>query len=361
MIVASEFPPQPGGIGNHAYNLASQLCLSNCEVFVIADQRSLNGEEEQSFDETLKFTVHRIKIARFRFFMYLNRFYKLMTLVGSADVVIASGKFSLWTVGISSWFKRKQYISVIHGTEVNFQNKYLKNSVELSLKRFDHIIAVSNYTKSLIAHLNLNVSVIPNGYDQNKWSPKTAPSQSLKGSPKLVTVGNVTSRKGQMNVISHLPSLKLKYPNIHYHCIGLPTQADEFLRKAELLQVERNVTFHGRLDDEMMHQMLLTSDIFVMLSSETQTGDVEGFGIAVIEANALGIPAIGSSGSGLEDAIAHEKTGFLINPNNTDEFIEKMSQILEGYPAFRQSSIQWAYNHQWNHIIKRYLKIIHRK
>lgn len=358
LIVTSEFPPQPGGIGNHAYNLASQLDLNNCEVSVIADQRSLNGEEEQRFDEALNFIVHRIKIKRFRFVMYVERLYKLMALMGAVDVVIASGKFSLWNVGFCNLFKNKKIIAVVHGTEVNFKNNYLRKSIEVSLKRFDHIIAVSNYTKSLIAHLNLEVSVIPNGYDQNKWNPKTTLLQSLLGSPKLITVGNVTSRKGQMNVIAHLPFLKLKYPNIHYHCIGLPTEAEGFLRKAKALQVEAHVTFHGRLDDVMMQQMLMASDIFVMLSSETQTGDVEGFGIAVIEANALGIPAIGASGSGLEDAIDDQTTGFVVNPKDTDGFIKKIDQILENYDVFSQASIQRALKHQWNNIIKTYLKII---
>ena len=59
----------------------------------------------------------------------------------------------------------------------------------------------------------------------------------------------------------------------------------------------------------------MASDIFVMLSEETTTGDVEGFGIAVIEANALGIPTIGTMGSGLEDAISDKITGFLVNKN----------------------------------------------
>lgn len=359
LIVSSEFPPQPGGIGNHAYNLASQLYLHTCEVSVIADQRSLDGEEERLFDTALNFKVHRVKIKRFRFLMYFERFFKLMTLMGSFDVVIASGKFSLWNVAFCNLFRKKKIIAVIHGTEVNFKNSYLKKSVERSLKRFDHIIAVSNYTKLLITHLNLKVTVIPNGYDSSKWNKNAEPLQGFSGHPKLITVGNVTSRKGQLNVISHLPILKIKYPNIHYHCIGLPSEAKDFLRKAKTLGVEAHVTFHGRVDDGMMQEMLMASDIFVMLSSETHTGDVEGFGIAVIEANALGVPAIGASGSGLEDAIDGGITGFLVNPKDTEDFIKKIDYILNDYDVFSQMSIEWAFKHQWNNIIKMYLKTIH--
>lgn len=359
--MTSEFPPQPGGIGNHAYNLASQLCLNTCEVSVIADQRSLNGEEELRFDKSLNFKVHRIKIKQFRFLMYFQRLFKLMALMGSADVVIASGKFSLWNVAFCRLFKRKNTIAVIHGSEVNFKNAYLRKSIELALKNFDHIIAVSNYTKSLIQHLNLPVTVIPNGYDSKKWKDDIVLNNDLKGFPKLITIGNVTSRKGQMNVISHLPNLKSKYPDIQYHCIGLPTEADNFLRKAKELLVEDQVTFYGRLDDKEMQKILMASDIFVMLSGETNTGDVEGFGIAVIEANALGVPAIGASGSGLEDAIADKTTGFLVDKNDTEAFLKSIEKLLANPESFCQKSIEWAARHQWDVIINLYLKLINEK
>ena len=358
ILVTSEFPPQPGGIGNHAYNLAYQLALNGFNVSVIADQRSLSGEEERIFDASLNFVVCRVKLKHVRGFMYFKRLYKLMTLVGRTNIVIASGKFSLWNAAFCSFFKAKKYIAVIHGSEVNFKNNYLRKSIEVSLTRFDTIIAVSNYTKSLIQHLNLPVSVIPNGYDSEKWIDTVVPLQNLKGSPRLITIGNVTSRKGQLNVILHLPFLRLKYPNIHYHCIGLPTEAEDFLLKAKELQVEDHITFHGRLDDMEMQRMLMAADVFVMLSEETTTGDVEGFGIAVIEANALGIPAIGSSGSGLEDAIKNQLTGFLVASNEPEAFLEAIDNILKNQESFSQASIAWAERHQWQVIIKPYMDII---
>ena len=361
LIVTSEFPPQPGGIGNHAYNLANQLNLNNYEVSVIADQRSLDGEEEWLFDEGLDYKVHRIKIKHFRVLMYFQRLFKLMVLAGASDVIIASGKFSLWNVAFCSFFNRKKFLAVVHGTEVNFKNRFLNKSVELSLKQFDHIVAVSNYTKSLIAHLNIDVTVIPNGYDSKKWKDTIVADKHLKGSPKLITIGNVTSRKGQMNVISHLPILKSKYPNIHYHCVGLPTEADGFLLKAKELFVEEQVTFHGRLEDREMQGMLMASDIFVMLSGETATGDVEGFGIAVIEANALGLPAIGSYGSGLDDAICDKNTGFLVDKNDPEAFLKSIEKLLEDPEVFRQKAKVWASQHQWHLIIKLYMNLINEK
>ena len=70
LIVSSEFPPQPGGIGNHALNLAKYLQLNHFDVQVISDNRSLDGKIELEFDSDLSFKVYRVKCRRLRFLMF---------------------------------------------------------------------------------------------------------------------------------------------------------------------------------------------------------------------------------------------------------------------------------------------------
>ena len=57
LILTSEFPPQPGGIGNHAYNLAKGLQDNDFEVKVVCDTRSANGEAEKVFDTEFSFEL----------------------------------------------------------------------------------------------------------------------------------------------------------------------------------------------------------------------------------------------------------------------------------------------------------------
>ena len=170
LIVTSEFPPQPGGIGNHALQLALELSINNYSITVIADQRSLTGEEESVFDKTLPFKVLRIKRYNQRLKMYLNRIAVTYKTFSKTSYVIATGKFSLWNVAFISMFRKAQTIAVVHGTEVNFKNFLLKKSIDFSLNKMDCIVAVSNYTKSLISYLNKEVEVIPNGIRLNDWS-----------------------------------------------------------------------------------------------------------------------------------------------------------------------------------------------
>ena len=358
LIVTSEFPPQPGGIGNHAYNLAKHLEGEGLQVAVIADQRSVSGEEEVSFDSLLKFQVHRVALSQPRVLMYFKRIVLLFENLKSSDVVIASGKFSLWSVAFASLFYKRRYVAVIHGSEVNFTKRSLKIAVNLSLKRFSKLIAVSNYTKDLVKAIHPNIVVIPNGIDITVFEHTLPKNLNLAGQPKLITVGNVTERKGQLHVIKHLPILLKAYPNLHYHCVGLPTQRDEFLKVAEALNVARHITFHGRVSGVELPSYLLSSDIFVMLSSATTTGDVEGFGIALLEANYFGLPCIGAKGCGIEDAIDNYRSGRLITHTNVTEIKVALDDILSNSEHYKQNAKDWSLQHSWTLLIKRYIKAL---
>ena len=356
LIITSEFPPQPGGIGNHAFNLAKHLDKNGYTIELISDNRSDSGEEEKLFDSNLKFKVFRVIKHKLRLWMYIKRLLLLFQRINNSDSVIASGKFSLWSVAFASVFYKRKYIAVIHGSEVNFTNKVLRTSITYSLKRFSKLIAVSKYTKALVTAIHHNVVCIPNGIDIEQLQSKTIQKTELSGHPKLITVGNVTERKGQLNVIKHLPELLKEYPDLQYHCVGIPTQKEVFSNEAKVLNVNEHITFHGRVSDDILQSLLLSSDIFVMLSSLTQTGDVEGFGIALIEANYFGLPAIGAKGCGIEDAIDDTKSGRLIAFDAIDEFKLAIKDILANYDTYKKHAKDWSLQHSWELIIKRYIK-----
>ncbi|WP_223033970.1 glycosyltransferase family 4 protein [Hanstruepera marina] len=359
LIITSEFPPLPGGIGNHAYNLALQLQHSGYEVTLMADQRDPNPEVEVAFDDKLPFKVHRIAIKNKRIFMYVKRLQLARQLLKHQDVVIVSGKFSLWLGGLVKSLYQIPWLAVIHGSEVNFAQPLLKNSINRALKRMDHIIAVSQYTKSLVAHLPLRaVTVIPNGFNPTDWKQAMGGNEPLKGNPSLLTVGNVTERKGQLQVIKQLPAVLAQYPEAHYHCVGFPTEKNSVINAAKQLGVVDKLTFHGHVSHEALERFYKGTDCFVMLSTETQSGDVEGFGIAILEANYFGLPAIGTRGFGITDAIVDGETGRLIDTQNDQALVKALQGILEQRKFYQKSARLWAEQHDWKKVVKDYIKVI---
>lgn len=358
VILTSEFPPQPGGIGNHAFHLANGLQKKGWQVEVLADQRSGSGSEEDEFDEQQVFSIVRTKRKKIIVLTYLDRIQKAFSMAKRSDVFLASGKFSLWLGGCLSLVSSKKFIAVIHGSEVLLHNPFLRKFTDFNLKRFDEVIAVSNYTKSLIENLRLkNVTVIPNGFKIENKKEETLKKSKPKNL-RLITVGNVTRRKGQHNVINALPKLLEHYPKLEYHIVGIPTEKKRLEELAEKLQVRKNIIFHGKVSEGEKLDLLCEASVFVMLSEKTASGDVEGFGIAILEANALGVPGIGAKNCGIEDAIEDGFSGKLINPNATDEFLKALFCINKAYDNYSKNAQNWSTNFDWDTITERYIKTI---
>jgi phosphatidylinositol alpha-1,6-mannosyltransferase len=357
LIVTSEFPPQPGGIGNHAFNLASQLRLNGYDVTVIADERSTDGEEEKLFDSSLPFRVFRIKRYRLNLWTYLMRILVYKRISNKFSTIIASGKFALWLVGLDFFLSKDKKVAVIHGSEVNLQGAY-KHLTNRSLQNFGAVVAVSKFTKSLVASLNLkNIYVIPNGLVIDEFDI-IINKQKLKGFPKLITVGAISQRKGQHNVIGKLPELIKIYPKIHYHLVGILSEKEKLLKFANNLNVTNYITFHGIVSRKKLISLLYESDIFVMLSEETIKGDVEGFGISLLEANYMSLPTIGSKNCGIEDAINNYKSGILIDYKDTEAFRIALEEILHNKDEYIKNAKLWAIEHSWETIIKKYMKLL---
>ena len=356
LILTSEFPPQPGGIGNHALHLAKGLQGAGFGVTLVCDLRSDIGVEEREFDAGLPFRVVRIPRRKIVLFSYVDRIKTAFSLARENEMVLCSGKFSLWVGAFLSLFFKRKFVAVIHGSELRLPNPLLRKLTSLSLKRFEEVIAVSNFTKDLVSHLKLkSIYVVPNGFEMDVPEQLHEKEEPV---PVLITVGNVMKRKGQHNVINALPLLLKRFPDLKYHIVGIPTRQERLEKLALDLGVEKAVVFYGKVSEEEKLRLLEQADIFVMLSENTKDGDVEGFGIAILEANALGIPAIGALGCGIEDAIADGVSGRLINNKSPQEFEEALIAILNDYQSYSERAKVWSEGFGWEKVIKDYLKIL---
>lgn len=362
VLFCSEFPPLPGGIGNHAFHLARSLHQKLIKVEILTDHRGRDTQDEENkFDKALPFPVFRIPRYNLVWWTYLRRCLAAINILKSqrAGIIIASGKFQLWLASVLSFFFPKwQLIAIIHGSELGIKGSWLQFTSRMSLKRFHKRIAVSQYIAQLLYDIdqNLFVTVIPNGFAPLIIDGTQIPSR-LQGHPALVTVGNVSYRKGQQNVINALPEIVQIFPNVHYHILGIPTEQIAFTRLARELGVHDHVTFHGPVSQIRLPLLLLGADIFVMLSENLSNGDVEGFGIAILEANHLGLPAIGSNDSGIVDAIRDKFSGRLVSQRNPHDVVLALEEILFNYEKYSVQAQIWTESFRWENVIQKYLDV----
>ena len=341
LLVTSEFPPGPGGIGTHAYQLAIGLHQLGWSVTALASQDYATDEEIDSFDSAQPFLVTRLRKVGGSVFEAAYRGLKLDQCLRESrpDVLVASGSRAV-IVSAMRWRGRKlPWLAVGHGTEFGFRRGWEAAAVRSAFGRATAVVCVSEFTREqmLLAGVRpRDVRVIPNGADPGRFRllPESDArairmEMSLPNGPLLVTVGNVSSRKGQDVVVRALPSVLKRCPEVQYAIVGLPTLEREIRDLARKLGVADRVHLLGRIDDTRLVTILNAADVFVMTSRHTTDGDFEGYGIAVIEAALCGLPSVVTSGSGLAEAVSDGLTGICVPPEDPAETAGAILRLLE--------------------------------
>lgn len=355
-ILVNEFPPGPGGIGSHAYGLASYFAAKGSGVRVLTARRA--GYDTDVYDQESPFKVERYMAnSGFPLKLFINLLF-LWRVRKSTTHVVLSGTSQLLLTPFIRLFCSAKILCVLHGHEplmmMGAKRWWLRKATEAS----NYVVAVSEFSRGIAIQFGFpgTIRVIPNGihFGARKQFARKHVSSPLK----LITVGSVTPRKGQINVIHALPEIKASVGPVEYHMVGIPDMADSLVARAEELGVEDSIIIHGAVSDAERDILLKNSHIFLLLSENLANGDVEGFGIAVLEANCFGLPAIGSSGTGVQQAIKDGETGILVDAKNGRQVAAAVRAIVNGYSRFSERSIEWAREHDWNEIGNRYWQLL---
>jgi len=366
LIITTEFPPGPGGIGNHAYNLAKFLKLNKNDVTVLAVSDFVSDEDKKEFDKKQDFKI--IRFARFE--NKLKTYSERLSLIkknvreGNYSNIIFSGMSSLMSMLLLKKFKSgSNFISIAHGGEINAKNIIEKTIVNKSLSFSDLIIPVSRFSCSMIdSKIDKNkMHVIPNGFDLNMSEVIHLPAyerKAIKGAVRLVSVGSIWPRKGHHNVLNALQEIISDHPGTTYDIVGRESDTSLCRNYFSDERLKDSIKIHGQISNDKMYAVLNSSDIFILLSETQPGGDFEGFGIAVIEANYFGLPSIGSLDSGMEDSIKDGISGILVNPKDKNQIRKAVSDICNNYSHFSEGAKKWAEEHHWSVIIKRYIDVI---
>lgn len=323
LIVATEFPPGPGGIGTHAYELARHLSRRGWAVSVLASQDYASRAETEAFNAAQPFRVASWIRPRLGPLRGLGRVAALRALLRKdvPDVVVASGSRAVLAAAATCRASGAPLVAVGHGTEFGARG-VRRIALRHAFRRAAAVVLVSEYTRRLFLEFDRRAAdpqVIPNGADPERFrvlpQEEVARRRSELGIPEgrwLVTVGNVTPRKGQEVVVRALPAIVRLVPDARYVAIGLPTDGERVARVAAECGVADRVHLTGRLAPELVTAALNACELFVLVSRRTAAGDVEGYGIAVVEAALCGRPSLVSRGSGLEEAIVDGETGISV-------------------------------------------------
>ncbi|MBI5049907.1 MAG: glycosyltransferase family 4 protein [Nitrospirae bacterium] len=225
------------------------------------------------------------------------------------------------------WLRELGFIGVI---------PYIIEPMLLRFYRKKATITVSNSTKKDLEYIGFkNVDVVMNGI-------KRVPADvSLKkeDNPTLVFLGRLKITKGPGDAIEIFKKVKKDAPNIRLWMIGRGPDEETLKRAAEGLE---GIKFWGWDSDDEKYSLLGRSHILLVPSVR------EGFGINVIEAASVGVPAIGYDVPGLRDSIRHGETGFLVgSPSEAAQMVVELLEDQKRYNEMSGRCLHYAKNFNW--------------
>ncbi len=116
------------------------------------------------------------------------------------------------------------------------------------------------------------------------------------------------------------------------------------------------VRFVGNVPDDDLAALYNAAALYLGVSRRADGSRVEGFGVALAEASACGVPVIAGNSGGLPEAVKDGETGLIVEPDNLDAVTEALERLLTDQLLARRlgqagrKAVETSYN--WDRVIR---------
>jgi phosphatidylinositol alpha-1,6-mannosyltransferase len=175
--------------------------------------------------------------------------------------------------------------------------------------------------------------VVPLGTDPERFQPDDRAADAFRERRRLpagrwlVTVARLVPHKGIDTGIEVLARLADEFPDLRYAVIGRGAHGDALRALAEELGVADRVHMLTDVGDDELPGAFALAEVYLGLSRQVGL-DAEGFGIALLEAGACGVPVVAGASGGIADAVADGETGLLVTPGDPEPAADAVRHLL---------------------------------
>jgi len=264
--------------------------------------------------------------------------YSLIRLLGSERIDLIQSHLlgSNLYCALAALATKRPLVATFHGA-VDFKANERFKSVKVALMNLgvSQYVAVSNSLKEALQLQNVRpIKVMYNGVDERKYdrSRKHVLRQSLglERSTLLVgALGNVRPAKAYDVLLKAARQVVESHPNVHFVIAGddKNRQGAALRRLCLELGIEEHVHFVGFQPDTPSY--LAELDVFALSSSS------EGFSIATIEAQAVGLPVVVTRSGGPEEIVEDGVNGLIVDCCSPEQLASRI-RLLVGNEGLRR-------------------------
>ncbi len=241
--------------------------------------------------------------------------------------------------GWSAWRAARRvgvpFVTTYHAPYAeNVPGKRVYNAV---MARGDRVIAISHYIAGLITARHgtdpARIRIIPRGVDPDIFDPdrvgvprvaRLAAAWRLPdGMPTVVLPARLTRWKGAPILLDAVARMTRR--DVCCVLVGATQGRDRFaaglVRQAQALGIADRLRLVGHCED--MPAAMMLADVVVSASTQP-----EGFGRAVIEAQAMARLVVATDHGGAAETVAHDQTGWRVPPGDADALAQALDHAL---------------------------------
>lgn len=297
--------------GGGTQRVVSNLANAFCEYYEVELLSIYQTNETPAFPLNhkvkLNFLHHKERgMVRGKFYKLIDKFYESYLLKKRyQNCIIIYNNMPHYPI-----FKNKNthYLYILHERQKKFRTKY---------KHYDALIAINLEQKALLEKHHKNVIYIPN------FLPKMPDAITNHQQKVVLFLGRFSKEKGVLRLIDIWKKVQeeAKFREWNLVFVGDGVLKEAMQDKIKALHLSTSIIIKPFTKE--VEKEYLSASIYAMTSHK------EGFGMVLIESASYALPSVAFDiTSGPSDIIENEKSGFLIEDGNLQEFAKKLQLLM---------------------------------
>lgn len=362
------FPDLSSDISDIKHRVSVGLSINSFEELLKTGLKRLVFEFLSDPYITCKFLIHNL-IFSDNHFLNINE--KIFTRINLNRVHLDILSIEFDTLGhkvidLKPFLKCKVLVNIRGVAQAT--NTYQKNPEILAyLNKFaDMFCFASKFLKRNSFELGLDKSiestVIYSGINSLFDKKQIKDPSAIKNRRfKVISVGRLAWSKGYEFALEAISIVKRFGIKVEYTIVGDgPYKAAVYYAAKQFdLVNDKTVVFKGSLQSDQVRNELSKADVFL------QASVTEGFGVSLLEAQSMGLPAVVTNTGGLPENIVNFRTGFIAQSRNPKDLANKIIYLYNnkhtlrtmGKNAMERIQKYFTLNTEMNHLIKIYNKL----